>query len=86
MSNRYLMSEVQHLISENARLTRMLVTVIDANYGTSYHHIGDGDGIPEGQAKEIQEWWQAHLRQVQDDYNRKQAEHATVEQGEGRES
>lgn len=71
---------VPTLVEQRDLLTRMLATVIDANYGTSYHHIGDGDGIPEEQAKEIQEWWRAHLQQIQDEYNRKQAL-TTVEQG-----
>lgn len=56
-------------VNERERLRRMLSTVIDASYGTSYHHIGDGDGIPEAEAKEIADWWQAELEQIQREHN-----------------
>lgn len=56
-------------VEEYERLRRMLSTVIDANYGTSFHHIGDGDGIPEAQANEIAEWWKSELERIQQEYN-----------------
>lgn len=43
------------------KLEKMLVTIIDANYGASPHHIGDGDGIPEREANEIRLWWETYL-------------------------
>lgn len=43
------------------KLEKMLVTVIDANYGAASHHIGDGDGIPESEASEISLWWETYL-------------------------
>lgn len=61
-------ADVKELLDEREHLRRMLSTVIDANYGTSYHHIGDGDGIPHEQAKEIAEWWRLELEQVQRKY------------------
>lgn len=35
---------------------RMLDSLIDAHYGGSFHHIGDGDGIPKEEADELREW------------------------------
>lgn len=61
--------QAQTALNERERLRRMLSTVIDANYGTSYHHIGDGDGIPEAQAKEIAGWWQGELERIQREYD-----------------
>jgi hypothetical protein len=49
---------------------RMLTNVIDANYGTSWHHIGDGDGMPPDAAAELAGFWREHLQRVQDAYNK----------------
>lgn len=43
------------------QLTRMLANVIDANYGTDVHDIGNGDGLSPEEAAEIQTWWQEYL-------------------------
>jgi hypothetical protein len=40
---------------------RMLINVIDANYGTSWHDIGNGDGMPPKEAAEIAEFWHDYL-------------------------
>lgn len=55
------------LIEQRDRLTRMLATVIDANYGATVHDIGNGDGINEQDATEIQEWWTTHLERIRRD-------------------
>lgn len=34
----------------------MLVELIDAHYGVSYHHIGDGDGISKEMADKLREF------------------------------
>lgn len=47
------------------KLERMLVTVIDANYGISYHDIGNGDGITETDAEEIRLWWKSRLEAIE---------------------
>lgn len=62
-------AELIAAVDEWERLRRMLSTVIDANYGTDYHHIGNGDGIPEPQAKEIADWWRGELERIQREYN-----------------
>jgi len=36
-----------------AELDRMLAALIDAHYGMSFHHIGDGDGLTADEAAEI---------------------------------
>lgn len=46
------------------KLERMLVTVIDANYGTSCHDVGNGDGIAKSDAEEIHQWWQSRLKSI----------------------
>ena len=51
---------------------RMLINVIDANYGSSFHHIGDGDGIPSKEAAEIAEFWREHLEQIQAEWKARQ--------------
>lgn len=45
----------------------MLENLIDAHYGTSLHHIGDGDGLSDDDAAEIREW----MEQRQDENRRK---------------
>lgn len=40
---------------------RMLINLIDAHYGAAFHHIGDGDGLLEQEAKEISDFWEWHL-------------------------
>jgi len=52
-------------------LLNMLITLIDAHYGTSIHHIGDSDGIPEKEAAEIREFWTAYLEEIIDAYKAK---------------
>lgn len=49
---------------DKANVEDMLETIIDCHYGTSGHHIGDGDGIPEGEADRIRQWWEARLERV----------------------
>lgn len=49
-------------------LRRMLVNVIDANYGTTVHDIGNGDGLAETEAAEIREFWQAYLERKTAEY------------------
>jgi hypothetical protein len=36
-----------------AERDRMLAALIDAHYGMSFHHIGDGDGLTADEAAEI---------------------------------
>lgn len=59
------------------KLERMLATVIDANYGTSYHDIGGGDGIPESDAEEIRQWWMSRLKKIVEDWSVSKAEAST---------
>lgn len=66
---------VEIVESEAGKLKRMLATVLDANYGTSYHHIGDGDGIPENDAEEIRLWWKDHLEKIVEDWKASQGVH-----------
>ena len=47
------------LPSRQARLneaTWVARELIDAHYGTAFHHIGDGDGIPKKTADRIRKW------------------------------
>lgn len=37
-------------------LEHMLEALLDAHYGASLHHIGDGDGISVGEAEQLREW------------------------------
>lgn len=57
---------------------RMLVNVLDVNYGTSWHHIGDGDGLPPGQAEEIAEFWRDYVDEVTKEYFGRTATGATT--------
>ena len=49
------------LIAASPDMFRMLKNLIDAHYGSSFHHIGDGDGIPEAEADEIRKWAEMNM-------------------------
>ena len=43
-----------NLNQDNPKVWRdAFLSVVDAHYGTSYHHIGDGDGIPKTEADQL---------------------------------
>lgn len=49
---------------EMQAVEEMLSTMIDASVGASYHHIGDGDGIPEEEAEKIRQWAKARYERT----------------------
>ncbi len=53
--------ELKSLAFAAERYREMLAEVIDANYGTASHHIGDGDGMDEGRAEEIRGFWEEYI-------------------------
>lgn len=46
------------------QMRRMLINVLDANYGTDFSDIGNGDGLPPEQANEVIAFWRGHLHEV----------------------
>lgn len=49
------------LTAERDSLRDLLSLLIDAHYGIGFHHIGDGDGIPEDEASALREFAEADL-------------------------
>lgn len=49
---------------EYDRLRGMLISVLDANYGTAVHDIGSGDGLIAAEIAPIQRFWREHLNET----------------------
>lgn len=55
-ANAHLIAAAPELLKELKRASLIIEALVDNHYGTSLHHIGDGDGFSTHEADELRRW------------------------------